>query len=115
LSWVKFARAWTSRADLIAARCGEPQDDVMSEMDKGQVEQRLSVRETGPFAAFLRLYSGRSLHCAVLNLSESGAKLGLAKEATLPKEFELCIPARNASWRVRVVWQQGKELGVCRV
>jgi PilZ domain len=87
----------------------------MREMDQDQVERRQSVRETGPFAAVVRLYSGRSVPCAVLNLSDHGAKLALAKEANLPKEFELSIPARNASWRVRVVWQQGKELGVFRV
>jgi hypothetical protein len=87
----------------------------MWEMGKGQVERRTTPRETGPFPAVVRLYSGRSLGCAVLNLSETGAKLGLAKEEVLPKEFELSIPAKNASWRVRVVWQQGKELGVFRI
>jgi hypothetical protein len=51
----------------------------------------------------------------VVNVSETGAKLALARETILPKEFELCIPAKNASWRVRVVWQQVKELGVFRV
>ena len=84
-------------------------------LEKDQVERRRAVRETGPFAAVVRLYSGRSFGCAVLDLSESGAKLGLAREAVLPKEFELSIPAMNASWLVRVVWQQGKELGVFRI
>jgi hypothetical protein len=79
------------------------------------VERRKAPRETGPFPAVARLYSGRSLACAVLNLSEAGAKLALAKDNVLPKEFELAIPAKNASWRVRVVWQDGKELGVFRV
>ena len=87
----------------------------MWEMGKDQVDRRLVSRESGPFAAVVRLYSGRSFGCAVLNLSESGAKLGLAREEVLPKEFELSIPAKNASWLVRVVWQQGKELGVFRI
>ena len=84
-------------------------------MGEDQAERRKAPRETGPFAAVVRLYSGRSLACAVLNLSETGAKLALAKDNVLPKEFELAIPAKNASWRVRVVWQDGKELGVFRV
>lgn len=79
------------------------------------VEQRKALRETGPFPAVVKLYSGRSLACAVLNLSEAGAKLALAKDDVLPKEFELAIPSRNASWLVRVVWQDGKELGVFRI
>ena len=80
-----------------------------------QVERRGAPREAGPFAAVVNLYSGRLLPCTVLNLSETGAKLGLTRETVLPKEFELSIPARNVSWRVRVVWQQDRELGVCRL
>jgi hypothetical protein len=84
-------------------------------MGEDPAERRKTPRETGPFAAVVRLYSGRALPCAVLNLSEAGAKLALAKDGVLPKEFELAIPARNASWRVRVVWQDGRELGVFRI
>jgi hypothetical protein len=87
----------------------------MGEIGKDQIERREGPRETGPFAAVARLYSGRSLACAVLNLSDGGAKLALVKDDVLPKEFELSIPAKNASWRVRVAWQQGRELGVFRV
>ena len=87
----------------------------MWDVGKGQLERRGSPRETGRFAAVARLYSGRSLPCTVLNLSETGAKLALTRVTILPKEFELSIPARNASWRVRMVWQEGKELGVFRV
>jgi PilZ domain len=87
----------------------------MREMGDEPIERRKALRETGPFAAVARLYSGHSIACIVLNLSESGAKLALAKGHVLPKEFELSIPARNASWRVRVVWQDGRQLGVFRV
>jgi hypothetical protein len=87
----------------------------MWDLGKDQAERRQSPRETGPFAAVARLYNGRSMPCSVLNLSESGAKLAMTRETVLPKEFELSIPARNASWRVRVVWQDGKELGVFRI
>jgi hypothetical protein len=84
----------------------------LSKVDR---ERRILSRETGPFAAVVRLYSGRLLPCTVLNVSETGAKLGLVRDINLPKQFELSIPAKNALWRVRVVWQQGKQLGVCRV
>ena len=82
---------------------------------RGQVERRASPRERGPFAAVARLYSGQSLPCIVLDLSETGAKLALTRNGVLPKEFELLIPARNTSWQVRLVWQDERELGVCRV
>jgi hypothetical protein len=84
-------------------------------MGEDPADRRKALRETGPFPAVVRLYSGRSLACAVLNLSEAGAKLALARDDVLPKEFELAIPARNASWLVRVVWQDGRELGVFRI
>lgn len=84
-------------------------------LSKVDSERRILSRETGPFAAVVRLYSGRLFPCTVLNVSDTGAKLGLIREINLPKQFELSIPAKNALWRVRVVWQQGRELGVCRM
>jgi hypothetical protein len=87
----------------------------MWDWGKGQTERRETRRESGPFAAVARFYSGRSAPCIVLNLSEAGAKLSLSRDTILPREFELAIPAKNASWRVRVVWQDGRQLGVCRV
>lgn len=87
----------------------------MWEWAQGQVERRQAPRESGPFAAIARLYSGQCQPCVVLNLSETGAKLALTRSGVLPKEFELSIPARNACWRVRVAWQQERELGVYRV
>lgn len=87
----------------------------MRELGKTQADRREAPRETGPFAAVVKLYSGRLFPCAVLNVSDTGGKLALAKEKLLPKEFELSIPAKNASWRVRVVWQQGRELGIRRI
>jgi hypothetical protein len=86
------------------------------EMGKGKVDRRLAVRESGPFPAVAKLYGGQSHNCVVVDLSERGARLALAgKGATLPTEFELIIPSRSASWRVRVVWQEGNEVGVCRL
>ena len=81
---------------------------------KGHTERRAAHRESGPFAAVIKLYSGQSLPCTVVNVSETGAKLALIREIDLPKQFELSIPSKNAFWRVRVVWQDGRELGVCR-
>jgi PilZ domain len=87
----------------------------MWEWAKRQAERRAAPRESGPFAAVARLYSGQSQPCVVVNLSDTGAKLALSRNGVLPKEFELTIPARNASWRVRVVWQKNRELGVYRL
>ncbi len=81
----------------------------------GQIDRREGPRETGPFAAVIKLYSGRLVPCTVINLSETGAKLGLRRETVLPKEFELSVPAKNVAWRVRVVWQQDREIGVFRI
>jgi hypothetical protein len=87
----------------------------MSPMLKGEADRRTTPRDNGPYSAVIKLYSGRLLPCTVLNMSENGAKIALARDKMLPKQFELTIPARNAAWRVRVVWQQGRELGIFRV
>jgi len=84
-------------------------------MQKGEADRRTMPRDSGPYSAVIRLYSGRLFPCTVLNMSERGAKIALSRDKSLPKQFELTVPARNASWRVRVVWQQGRELGIFRV
>jgi hypothetical protein len=77
-------------------------------------DRRGSPRESGPLAGVVKLYSGRSMPCVVLNLSETGAKLKVSRDVVLPREFNLSIPARRVSWRVGVAWQQDGELGVYR-
>jgi hypothetical protein len=87
----------------------------MWQMGKGEADRRTTPRESGPYAAVIRLYSGRLFPCTVLNMSDNGAKLALVRDKILPKEFELSVPAKHAAWRVRVAWQQGRELGIFRV
>jgi hypothetical protein len=78
-------------------------------------ERRGTPRESGPLAGVVKLYNGRSLPCVVLNLSETGAKLSISRDVILPTEFQLSIPARQVSWRVRVAWQDQGQLGVYRM
>jgi hypothetical protein len=79
------------------------------------IERRKAARESGPFPGVLNLYNRQSVACTVVNISEGGAKLRLRTDMRLPKEFSLTIPARSASWLVRVAWQQGPEIGVFRI
>ena len=45
-------------------------------------------------------------------MSESGAKIEFARAVFIPGEFELIIPQKGNSRRVRIVWREARALGV---
>lgn len=53
-----------------------------------------------------------TIDCLVRNMSQTGAKIEFAHAVLLPSEFELIIPQKGNSRRVRVVWRQATALGV---
>lgn len=50
--------------------------------------------------------------CTVRNLSEGGAKLEVSQSVTLPEEFDLLIPQRATTRRVRMCWRSADYCGV---
>jgi len=55
---------------------------------------------------------GRSTRpCIIRNVSETGAKLELAKVAGVPETFDLLVPG-HAPQPCRVVWRALKEMGI---
>jgi hypothetical protein len=60
-----------------------------------------------------QLRAGRLLiHCVIRDLSQSGAKLGLAPEAKLPASSDLWLVQGDSRIRVVVRWREGDHVGV---
>lgn len=53
-----------------------------------------------------------SVDCVVRNTSGTGAKLQVTEAVTLPETFELHIPQKGETLRVRLRWRRGDEVGV---
>jgi hypothetical protein len=59
-------------------------------------------------------YNGRrsSTDCLIRDITETGAHLKFSGTVTVPEVFELYIPNKQDSFRARVIWHRGEELGV---
>ena len=77
-------------------------------------ERRRSHREPVRYAALIDVGDGSRLrHCAVLDVSEDGARILLASEVALPQEFSLVFTRYGRiRRRCRMVWRSGVEVGV---
>ncbi|MGD0633428.1 MAG: PilZ domain-containing protein [Beijerinckiaceae bacterium] len=53
-----------------------------------------------------------TIDCMVRNMSQNGAKLVFAHPVTCPDEFDLMIPQKGESRRVRIIWRQETEAGI---
>jgi len=77
-------------------------------------ERRRSLRESVQYSAWIDIGDGSlSRHCAVLNVSEEGARIKLAPGVILPQEFSLVFTRYGIiRRRCRMVWRSGAEVGV---
>ena len=50
--------------------------------------------------------------CTVRDISDTGARLAVSGTITFPEIFDLHIPQRQRTDRVRIIWQRGGEIGV---
>jgi len=53
-----------------------------------------------------------STQCTVNELSDVGARINIATSFTLPETFELSVPQRNLTRRVRLLWRTGNQAGL---
>jgi hypothetical protein len=53
-----------------------------------------------------------STQCTVNELSDVGARINVATSFTLPETFDLAIPQRNLTRRVKLLWRTGNQAGV---
>src|SRR5580704_16017296 len=54
-----------------------------------------------------------SVDCLIRDFSEHGAKLKFASTTVTPDLVELFVPAKEESYRAKVVWRNAEEIGVC--
>jgi hypothetical protein len=52
------------------------------------------------------------VHCVIRDLSRSGAKLGLSRQAKLPANADLWLVQADSRIRVVVKWREGDHVGV---
>ena len=76
--------------------------------------RRRSLRRTIVYRAKIHASDGSwDRDCHVLDVSQTGAKLGVAQAAELPQDFILALSMQgNATRLCRVVWATDSEIGV---
>ena len=76
-------------------------------------DQRAAPRMRTLIAAKIGFNNGQSaLDCLIRNLSDTGAKLIVSAAVTLPECFDLIVPRKSLTRRVRIAWRRGEEIGV---
>lgn len=98
---LRQALANAGLADAGAASMGE-------EAQKGRSQRRQTLQ---PATAVFNDWMSTS-ECFIRNRSDSGFLLETKTCAALPDEFDLMIPADDATFPVRVVWRNGAQIGV---
>ena len=53
-----------------------------------------------------------TLDCVLRNISPGGALIACSAAVSLPETFELMLPSKNRSLRVRLVWRHEDQLGI---
>jgi hypothetical protein len=77
------------------------------------IEQRRSLREDVRFPAWADVGDGSAPRsCTVLDVSDDGARIGIAVSARLPKEFYLVLGTNGTRRRCRLVWRSHEEAGL---
>lgn len=78
-------------------------------MQGGRSEERVPQNKIGviKFGA-----AGYQRPCAVVDLSSHGAGITIASAFGVPKVFQLTISGEKEARQCRVIWQQGRTLGV---
>jgi hypothetical protein len=77
-----------------------------------RLEKRLAPRRNTMIEAEIVFDGGRGrVPCIIRNLSDSGAKLEVAKVKSVPNSFDLIAPGHRPH-ACRVVWRALREMGV---
>src|SRR5262245_16316068 len=53
-----------------------------------------------------------SIDCLIRDYSETGARLKFSETITVPEAIELFVPNREETYRARVQWRSGNEMGI---
>ena len=76
-------------------------------------EKRKARRQTIHHTASILLEANQVLPCAILDVSDTGARLEAKQPDAVPDRFDLLLSQNGAPRRdCRVVWRDGKQVGV---
>src|SRR3954447_10484428 len=76
-------------------------------------EQRQAPRLRSLLGARIEINNGQAtVDCLIRDVSETGAKLIISAPVPLPDRFDLIIPQKGVTRRVRVAWRRATEIGV---
>jgi len=76
-------------------------------------EKRKDRRRIMHFTASIVLGAREGLSCAILDVSDTGARLELETPAAVPDRFPLVLSGNGTPHRdCRVIWRDGKRVGV---
>ena len=83
--------------------------------DVAAMSERRTVSRQKSFLQGRIFFNNRrtSYDCLIRDFSERGAKLKFSSTIATPDAVELFIPAKEESYRARVVWRNADEVGVC--
>jgi PilZ domain len=77
-------------------------------------ERRLVARQRSFLQGRIFFNNRRtSLDCLIRDVSEHGARLKFSGMVSTPDVIELHIPSKEESYRAKVQWRNGDEIGVC--
>jgi hypothetical protein len=79
----------------------------MSDLRAGGDRQRLFIMARIRFGA-----GALSTPCHVRDLSETGARISVDPQVTIPDHFTLEVPSRDLTHQCEMRWRAGKEIGV---
>jgi len=76
-------------------------------------DNRRSIRRRINAEAIIRLSGGFAARpCTVLDLSDTGARILVARPQDIPNEFTLVLSRRSGGRNARVKWRRGTQFGV---
>ncbi len=91
----------------------EPSAPVVQEPAASPGDLRIMKRQRSMLRGTI-VFNNRfsTMDCVVRDISQSGARLKLAGEGTLPQVFELNLPLKSRRHQAEMVWRRGEECGV---
>lgn len=79
---------------------------------RSPIERRVKPRNRCSHLAEIRFGANVTLHAIVKDISDNGAKLQLERDAWLPRNFSLCIPAIGLHRKATCRWRRGGFAGL---
>lgn len=74
-------------------------------------ERRANVRRR-VFKGGVIMVDGTGIDCTVRNMSDGGAAIDIANAAAIPRRFRLSIKTDDFVGRCRMVWNDGRRVGI---